>query len=235
MQPDDPIFTCLQECERTDQPVKLINAYRGIPITYPVRVLSVGGGMVDLGVNDYQAICLARDKKTYLQYPGKPEVLSARVIFVDIANQEARLTEFTKATGSMGKRLCTRVQPIAPINAEIRLEQHLLACQLVDISLTGAGIVLQETNLKELSHIHKGARLQLHFTLPPLHAPVQLAGQVTSVGDPGGRHLGCQIFPKGNMDRLLLEYVALRRDELMRELSLMYTTLRREGRTPFLQ
>lgn len=232
MQPGDPIFTWLQECERTDQPVKLINAYRGIPIAYPVRVLSVGGGMVDLGVNEYQTICLSMDKKTYLQNPGTHEMVCARVILVDVANSEARLTEFTKAADSMGKRLCTRVQPITPINAEIRLGQHLLTCQLVDISLNGVGIRMQETVMKEVPQIRKGASLQLHFTLPPLHAPVQLAGRITSVGPPGDgnqRRLGCQVFPHGNMDTLLLEYVALRRDELMRELSMMYTTMRRES------
>jgi hypothetical protein len=227
----DPVFAWLQECERTDQPVRLINTFRGIPVAYPVRVISVNAGTVVLGVNEYQAVCLTLDRKTHMQHPGTSEVLCAQVVSVDVLKKEALITEFTKASGSLGKRLCTRVQPTEPIDAEMRFGEHLLPCQLVDISLTGVGVSALGTYTYGDLKIHRGAKIQLHFTLPPTHTPVQLASRVTSVRttqDANQRRLGCRIFPKGNVDLLLLEYVALRRDELMRELGIIYTTMQRE-------
>jgi hypothetical protein len=193
-------------------------------------VISASAGNAVLGVNEYQAVCLTLDGKTYLEYTGSPEVLRARVISVDVPKKEAILTEFVQTAGPLGKRLCTRVQPTEPIDAEMRVGQHLFPCKLVDISLNGVGVIAMETYTYGDMDIDKGSRIQLYFTLPPTHTPVQLAGQVTGVmvAEGNQRRLGCKTFPESSVDILLLEYVALRRDELMRELSMIYTTMRRE-------
>jgi hypothetical protein len=228
---NDPILAWFHDYAHNDQPVRLINTYRGIPIAYPARVITVGTGNVVLGVNEYQAVCLTLDGKTHIQHPVSPEVLRARVISVDVPQKEVILTEFVKAGSSLGNRLTTRVQPSEPIDAEIRIGSQLFACQLVDISLNGVGVITLGTYMYGDLGIDKGSRVQFYFTLPPTHMPVQLAGQVTSVvvvEDTNQRRLGCKTFPEGSIDMLLLEYVALRRDELMRELSMVYATMQRE-------
>jgi hypothetical protein len=227
----DSILAWLYDNAHNDQPVRLINTYRGIPIAYTARVITVGTGNAVFGVNEYQAVCLALDGKTYIQHPESSEVLRARVISVDVHQKEVTLTEFVKAGRSLGNRMCTRVQPREPIDAEIRIGSHLFPCQLVDISLNGVGVITLETYTYGDLGIDKGSSVQFYFTLPPTHMPVQLAGQVTSVvvsGDSNQRRIGCKTFPENSVDLLLLEYVALRRDELMRELSMVYATMRSE-------
>jgi hypothetical protein len=227
----DEILAWLQDFAATNQPVRLINAYRGIPVAYSARVIRVDAGNAVFAINEYQAVCMALDGKTHLQHPDLPEILRARAISVQVPLKEVTLTEFMKAGASLGSRLYTRVQPNEPIDAEIRIGQKLFPCQLVDISLNGVGAITLGTYAYGDLGVEKGSRVQFHFALPPTHAPVQLAGQITSVSDTEDseqHRLGCKTFPENAVDLLLLEYVALRRDELMRELSMVYTTMRRE-------
>lgn len=231
MLPGDQILAWLQDYANNSQPVRLINSYRGIPIAYSARVISIGAGNAMFAVNEYQAVCLTLDGKTIIQHPESHEALRARVISVDVPQKEATLTEFINTSRPLGNRLCTRVQPREPIDAEIRVGKYLVPCQLVDISLNGVGVITLETYTYGDLGIDKRSRVQFYFTLPPTHAPVRLAGQVTSVvstEDSRQHRLGCKTFPENNVDLILLEYVALRRDELMRELSMLYTTMRRE-------
>jgi len=227
----DEILVWLQDYANNNRQVRLINSYRGIPVAYNASVIVVGAGHAVFGVNEYQAVCLALEGKTHIQHPESPEVLRARTVSVNVPMKEVTLTEFVKAGKSVGNRLCTRVQPREPIDAEIRIGRHLLPCQLVDISLNGVGVITLGTYTYGDLGVNKGSKVQLYFMLPPTHAPIQLAGQVTSVAgteDVRQHRLGCKTFPNNNVDLLLLEYVALRRDELMRELSMVYATMRRE-------
>jgi hypothetical protein len=227
----DEILTGLQAFADTNQPVRLINSYRGIPVAYSSRVIAVGAGNGVFGINEYQSVCLALDGKTYIQHPDLPEILRARAVAVNIPLKEATLTEFVKAGTSLGNRLYTRVQPKEPIDAEIKIGRHLLSCQLVDVSLNGVGVITLGTYTYGDLGAGKGSKVQFYFTLPPTHTPVQLMGQITSVADTQNsqqHRLGYKTFPDNNVDLLLLEYVALRRDELMRELSMVYATMRRQ-------
>jgi hypothetical protein len=227
----DEILDWLQTFADNNRPVRLINAYRGIPVAYSARVISVGEGNAILGINEYQAVCLALEGKTHIQHPELPEILRARAVAVDVPLKEATLTEFVKSGSSLGNRLYTRVQPKEPIDAEIKIGRYLLPCQLVDISLSGVGVITLGTYTYGKLGARKGTKVTLYFSLPPTHMPVQLMGQVTSIADtfnPDQHRLGCKTFPDSSADLLLLEYVALRRDELMRELSMVYATMRRE-------
>ena len=223
----DSILTWLQECADNNQPVRLINTYRGIPVAYSARAKVVGDGNAVFYVNEYQAVCLALDGKTHLQHPEFPEILRARVVSVDVPSKEVTLTEFAKA-GTSGSRLYTRVQPKEPIEAEIRIRDHAFPGQLADISLNGVGVITIGTYTYGDLDARKGSKVQLFFTLPPTHTLIQLMGQITSVGvsESSKQHrLGCKTFPDDKTDLLLLDYVALRRDELMRELSMVYTAM----------
>jgi hypothetical protein len=227
----EEILTWLQDCADNNRPVRLINAYRGIPVAYSTRVIVVGAGNAVFGINEYQAVCMALDGKTHIQYPDLPGILRARAVSVNVPLKEVTLTEFEKAGLSLGNRLCTRVQPKEPIDAEIRSGSNILPCQLVDISLNGIGVITLGTYTYSDRRVEKGTKIQLYFTLPPTHTLVKLVGQITSVtGTENSKQyrLGCKTFPDNIVDLLLLEYVALRRDELMRELSMVYATMRRE-------
>ena len=227
----DEILTHLQVFADNNQPVRLINAYRGIPVAYSARIIKVGAGNAVFGINEYQSVCLALDGKTHIQHPALAEILRARAVAVNVPLKEATLTEFVKAGSSLGNRLYTRVQPKEPIDAEIIVGKHSLPCQLVDISLNGVGVITLGTYTYGDLGAGKGSKVQLYFTLPPTHTPVRLTGQITSVAGTQNsqqHRLGCKTFPDNTADLLLLEYVALRRDELMRELSMVYATMRHE-------
>lgn len=227
----DEILTWLKGFADNNRPMRLINTYRGIPVAYSARVNTVDEGNAVFNINEYQAVCLTLDGKTHIQHPELPEILRARAILVNVPLKEVTLTEFVKAGTSVGNRLYTRVQPKEPIEAEIKIGERVVPGQLADISLNGVGVITIGTYTYGDMEARRGSKIWLSFMLPPTHTPVQLIGQITSVVDIENSkqyRLGCKTFPDSNVDLLLLEYVALRRDELMRELSMVYATMRRE-------
>jgi hypothetical protein len=230
----DDILSWLQVFADNNKPVRLINSYRGIPIANSSRVIKVSAGYVDFGINEYQAVCLSLDGRTHIQHSDLPAVLRAKTVAVNVPGKEATLTEFAKAGASLGNRLYTRVQPKEPIDSEIKVGTTILPCQLVDISLNGIGVITLGTYAYGDLGAVKGLKVQLYFTLPPTHSPVQLTGQITSLVETKNSsqyRLGCTTFPDNKIGLLLLDYVALRRDELMRELSMIYATMRSEQLT----
>ncbi len=227
----DEILSCFQVFADENMPVRLINAYRGIPIAYSSSVIRVDAGNVVFSINEYQAVCMALEGKTHIHHGDLPAILSARAVSVNVPGKEAILTEFAKAGASLGNRLYTRVQPTEPIDSEIRIGNDIVPCQLVDISLNGIGVITLGTYAYGDLEAVRGSKVQLYFTLPPTHSPVQLSGQITSLADTKNtlqHRLGCRTFPDDKVCLLLLDYVALRRDELMRELSMIYATMRSE-------
>ncbi len=227
----DEILTWLQAFADSNKTVRLINSYRGIPIAYSSKVIKIGAGEVTFGINEYQAVCLTLEGRTHIQHADLPVALRARMIAVSMPRKEVVLTEFNKVGNSLGNRLYTRVQPKEPIDSEIKIGNQILPCQLVDISLNGIGVITLGTYAYGDLEAVKGSKVQLYFTLPPTHSPVQLMGQITSLASaPNSKQqrLGCKTFPDDKIGLLLLDYVALRRDELMRELSMIFATMRSE-------
>jgi hypothetical protein len=114
---------------------------------------------------------------------------------VDVPLKEATLTEFGKAGSMLGNRLYTRVQPKEPIAAEIKIGRHLLPCQLVDISLSGVGVITLGTYTYGKLGTRKGGKVQLYFSLPPTHMPVHDRASYEHCGhsNTDQHRLGCKL------------------------------------------
>jgi hypothetical protein len=227
----DEITVKFQELAEGNLPVKLINAYRGIPIAYTARIIRVEKGNVTFSVNEYQAVCLTLEGKTHIHGERLPEVYRATTVAVDIPQKEATLTEFVGTGRSLGNRLYTRVQPKEPIDVILQVGEHSFAGYLADVSLSGVGVFTLGTYAYGDLDITKGSKAQISFKLPPTHSLIKLQGQITSVvsqPNTAQHRLGLKTLPGSAVEPILLEYVAYRRDELMRELSMIYDTMQRE-------
>jgi hypothetical protein len=227
-----PIIDRLHKLAENLQPVKLINTYRGIPITYNAIVIEAERGTATLGINEYQAVCLVLEGKTHLQSPHLSEVFRATPVSVDVLTKKTILTEFVGVGRSLGNRLYTRVQPKGPIDVELRLGEHHIPGQLADISLNGIGVFTLETYTYGDLLIKKNTHAYIAFDLPPEGTPVWLEGTVATVlslPNTTQYRLGLKILPDPEVESVLLEYVASRRDALMREISAIYDSMRQEA------
>ena len=239
MHPMDDLLRCFQELASRKGSVRLLNAYRGIPVIHPAEVLSVNQGhrpaqvQIIVELHPHQAVCMSLEGKTCLIGAGLAQALQARVVGVDMLRSQAILAEFSPANSSIGKRLAVRIQPKTPLEAQIFDGEHRLACKVNDLSYSGVGV----TDVCPIGHpqinLAKGQLLFLELRLPAsngmLHLRVKISNLESSPETPFQR-LGMTIFPEMPADELLRAYIATRQVETLAELQLAYETLcRKQG------
>ncbi len=213
--------------------VRLLNAYRGIPVAHPAVVLAVHQGYVALEVHPHQATCMLLENKTHLLGDIFPQTLQARVVSVDMLRSQAMLAEFSRAQASIGKRLTVRVQPVEPLDAQIYDGEHRTACKLADISSSGVGLTALNTHVYGAGHFNKGQQVFVDIKFPGSPSPLRLQAKVTNLvvtPDSLLQRVGMTIAPDGPAQDTLREYVATRQAETLEELQRVHETLcRKQG------
>ncbi len=210
------------------KPVRLMNTYRGIPVTYDARIIMINQGYLALNVHPYQATCLALEGKTYVQTESIQEIYQAKSVAIDLVKCQAILTEFTRAPYSLGKRLAIRVQPKEPIDTEIYDGEHRIPGKLADISPIGVGVFIFATYIYGELTFKKGQEVFVDFRLPTSERLIRCRGKVTSVVHQSGSFLhrmGFAINTNPIGEPLLHEYVAARQEELLEELRRVHDSM----------
>lgn len=213
------------------KPVRLINTYRGIPITNDARIITISQGYVAFNVHEYQAVCMTLEGKTYVQNDILPEVYQARAVAVDVSTKQAILTEFTGAGTTVGKRMAARVQPKEPADVEIYDGNRRIPGKLADISTTGVGIFTFATYIYGELSFEKSENVFIDVRMPLSDTIMRFEGKISSVMHQKGtflHRLGVKLVPNPATDAALLEYITHRQNEILRELKAIYETMARD-------
>jgi hypothetical protein len=232
----DNLLVRFAQIIRHPEAVQLLNTYRGIPVMYPATVNNVDHGYVTLEVHQYQAACMALENQTYVLAEVLQQPLHARVISVDFLRSRVILTEFSPASQSVGKRLTMRVQPKAPLEAEILDGEHRFPGKLADISTSGAGLAFS-THVYENVKWSKGQQMFVDLHLPGSANPpeadqvVRLRAKITSLVQQSGtpqQRVGMTIHPDPPAEAKLRSYISARQAEIMAELKRVYDSMCRK-------
>ena len=210
------------------KPVRLINTYRGIPITNEARIITISQGYVAFSVHEYQAVCMTLEGKTFAQSEMLPEVYQARAVAVDVLTRQAILTEFTGVGNTVGKRMAVRVQPKEPTDVEIYDGKRRIPGKLADISTTGVGVFTFATYIYGELSFEKSENVFIDVRMPTSEVILRFEGKITSVAHQKGtflHRLGVKLLPNPVTDPALLLYVTQRQDEVLRELKAIYETM----------
>jgi hypothetical protein len=147
--------------------VNLFNVYKGVPLSFPARVISVEKGKVRVQTDRYQTVCMYIEKKTFLQSQNLPDVLQAEVLELDSQTRAATLTNFRTAESGIGSRMKVRIQPKDLLEGNIHNPQGdpIIRGELADISQDGIAIYL----IRELFPARQyqvGRQINLTMQLP---------------------------------------------------------------------
>jgi hypothetical protein len=222
------IFNSLLEQQK---PVKLINTYRGIPITNEARIITISQGYVAFNVHEYQAVCMTLEGKTFIQSALLPEVYQARAVAVDVLTKQAILTEFTSVGTTVGNRMAARVQPKEPADVEIYDGNRRIPGKLADISTTGVGVFTFATYIYGEISFEKSENVYIDVRMPLSDEILRFEGKITSVMHQKGtflHRLGVKLVPNPATDGALLQYITQRQNEILRELKAIYETMARD-------
>ncbi|GFO58693.1 pilus protein PilZ [Geomonas silvestris] len=147
------ILSCLAEIRagRLVNDLKLVNYYREIPVSYSADVLTVEETSVEFLVHQIQAVAISLEKVTVLKSDHFKRPVIATVNYVNIEKSRIVLSGFSYATIRADRRMSVRVALIELIRVTFRTEETSTSGHLLDISLTGVSIQVDQDPGIELS------------------------------------------------------------------------------------
>ena len=199
------------------QPLKLINYYKGIPLSYPATIASISRGVVDLDVQAMQAFTIEQARSTFIRSPLFKYDLFAQAQYVNVRKKAATFVKFSYVEIMAERRSFVRVEVDARVIVTIVSPQGNVEGRLTDISLSGLGVLIDYTSLLET-----GVETTLQFTLvsPETAQPVSISIPATLVnisGDLSPYSYRFAINPEKLLERQISQYVFQRQVEIIRE------------------
>ena len=167
MMTDQEILQAFQQALSKKKEIRLINAYKGLPISFPGTILSITGDTVLVKVDRSQIVCMYRDHDTFVQGESFKETVKAHLTQIDLAKLEVILSYFEIPDGSFNDRSNIRVEPNSPISGNIKTRDARIPFrgQLADISENGMGIWIEE-RLFHPNIYFPGAEIVVEVSLP---------------------------------------------------------------------
>jgi hypothetical protein len=212
----DPILADLQYVMETSQELDVLNFHKSFPITCKARVETIDRDVAVLKVEPPGSVCLESQEQTIILSRGLPEAVRARVVSFDLVNGLIKLSDFSYVGSHFGERMIARVQPDDIINIEIEANDEKYSGTLVDVSLSGVGVLTNETIFQ------RGQLLQL--TLPLPEGKVTLPGKVLNTIEAPNQQVRLSVGFTRNAQEIavVMRYIKDRRIEILKEIEHMY-------------
>lgn len=231
LETSNEILRKLREIAQVRQKVRLINIYKGFPVSYDADILSVGIDAVTFKVHRFQALCLWMENQTFIQTDNLTGVVRAIAVTVDLETNIAALSNFEYVSGATGARDRERVQPGKAIEVEVTIQSVKIKSELRDLSTRGMAFYL-DAAFYNPRIFRMDENLQLTFQLPGTATQpgrtIELNGFIKSITrDRVDRYrIGIQVRQDDQDDPLVYQFVIQRQSEVMREIEMLYESFR---------
>ncbi len=212
----DPIIADLQYVMETSQELDILNFHKSFPITCKARVETIDRDIAVLKVEPPGSVCLESQEQTIVLSRGLPEAVRARIVSFDLINGRLTLSDFSYVGAHFGERMIARVQPEDTIHIEIEADEKKYSGTLVDVSLSGVGLLTGETSFQ------RGTLLQI--TLPLPEGKVTLPGKIlnTTTAPNSQTRLSVGFTRNAQEIAVVMRYIKDRRIEILNEIERMY-------------
>lgn len=227
---DQQIFKQLWSVFLTHKPVRLLNVFHGVPISYEAMISMISQTYLGLSVHHYQTACIFFERYVYLQSEQLPFPVRAHAVSVDIGGDEVILERLVPISNNFVNRNNLRVQPKEPVPVEIRKNDESDLASLSDLSLEGVGKITLGVQGKKEFNLHQSQEVNLSLKLPFSNTPLSICGVA-------GRHtfdpkknlyrIKIQLTPDSSSLSILTDYISQRQTEIMQELDLMVQSMRK--------
>ena len=140
------LLQLLRNISQNQLDIRLLNIYKGLPISYDTNITSVGFSEIQVPGSKNHIACLYYQGESYLQVEGLPFVIRSTVKSLNLAKNYAVLTDFEAVKNNIGKREQIRVEPDDPISVSIQFKDSAydFPAPLADISTNGASVFFDD-------------------------------------------------------------------------------------------
>ncbi|HBX70199.1 MAG TPA: hypothetical protein DEH25_12680 [Chloroflexi bacterium] len=201
----------LKENVGFNQPVDFMHLCKGVPVVIKGQIQEIREESILFTVEPPDSICLAWDAQTTILQDVFMSGILARVVHFDPVEGTVELDQFVFADRGFGDRAIVRVEPEAPIAAELILEKTSLFCSVVDISLSGFGLLAESAPDGVFSKGQAGS-LKLNLAGRAIEITGNLVGVFPQEG--GTIRLAMSFTPDTPGQATVSRYITRRRAEI---------------------
>jgi hypothetical protein len=241
----DEIMKIFREIAYEGRKVRLLNLYKGIPVSYAAGITCIGEASISVSTEKIQLVSMYIAKETYIQSVKFPQLVRAEVMLVSPNKMDALLSHFSYHPANPGELTRVCIQPAEPLHSRVSTSRiGPLQAELTDISMNEIGVLVDEDSIKDDCQL--GIELTLQLQLPGMGAPEQpaecddddhpqavaLKGKITDIkiGLPEGkRRLGVELDPKHPARLDVARFISKRELELLREVHALYELMQHEN------
>lgn len=217
--PDPTILDDLKRLARTEEPVDLLNTYKGIPVLIKGKLTQVGADRVVVRFEkQFEAVCLTLENKTTLLSDVLAGPVNATALAVDLKAGTAILTQFDSLHNKIGDRMTLRVAPHDVIPVRLYSGRLHLTATVADVSMSGLGLYISPPDKAEPLRRKAVAQLVLKLDGPE----IELSGTINYIKfEAGACRLGVALVQTREA-RSLVHYIHKRQEAILAELKALY-------------
>jgi len=198
--------------------LKLINYYKGLPLSYPATINSVDRGILDLDVQQEQAFTIERNRSTFIRSPLLKHDVFAQAQYVNIKKKAATFIKFSYVEIMAERRNFIRMEPEPSPDTVIDSPLGAIKGNLYDISLSGLNIIVDQYYPLELN-TETPIRFRLRDIEQRLDMKVNVSAQLIAIMSSSSPYSYKYIIsPDKMLERNLSQYIFHRQIEIIKEI-----------------
>jgi hypothetical protein len=203
-----------------DQMIRLINYYKGLPLSYPATIAAVGRSTLDLEVRAEQAYAIEKNRFAFIRSPLLRHDVLARVQYVNVKKQAVSFFKFSYGDIVAEQRNCIRMTIDPHPEAILNTPLGVVKGEVEDISITGVCILLHHSCPLDIGD-EMGISFELKLAERSKALHVRVSGRLVSIkGDSLPRKYNFAISPDEDLERQLSQYIMQRQVEIVKEVKL---------------
>ncbi len=202
-------------------PLKLLNIYKGLPISTPTKILKMDGEKIVVTAEKLQKYVMEMERQVVFQSPHLPGDVAADVHMIDPVRPLAVLKNLKMLHSSINNRKHTRVTVPSRLPILLKVEKKHYTGYINDLSINSIAIHFNSGKFEE--NALKGRGSALAFRLPWENdegfIPLELTGEILFNKEDDGVHKVVVILaPDDVNETYLFDFIYKRQKALIQEL-----------------
>jgi hypothetical protein len=199
-------------------PLKLINYYKGLPLSYPATVAAIDRGTVDFDVQAEQAFAIEKSRYAFIRSSMFKHDVFAQVQYVNVKKRAASFVKFSYVEIMAERRNFIRMVPDPQPNTFIVTPAGVVEGSMYDVSLSGINVAVDQSCPLEVD-TEATTRFMLKNIDQSLGYNLSIPGKLVGIsGDSLPRNYRFTITLDRNGERQLSQYIIQRQIEIIKEI-----------------
>jgi hypothetical protein len=201
--------------------VRLINYYKGMPVSYPATIIEIDKGRIDLDVSPHQAVIMADCHYTFIRYEGLKHDVCANVSFTDFRRLSAYLNSFFYVEIMAERRGYIRLELDHPLEAILTTNEGIVRGNLKELSYNGAAIIIDHPFALEIDE-DLFLKFMLHNSKQNLSYDINVPARLICVNeDTSEKYYRFVTSPDKLLERQIAQFIFQRQVEIIQEIKVV--------------